>query len=249
MAQPSSSSSSSGVQHPPPSPSPSPAVPPSPWGSAGCSPLSPTRLLSGGHRRGAPRPGVDFGTPKNPAGPRCLGLRCPKSLHFPGPLGAPCHRTGVPTSHRAHIPCQRRCLGTLCSRCPRGHKAVSEPLMNSALIRGVQLKYQTPPPLPAVCGQCWAGDMTQAGGPAWLLCPPSLAQRWPWWVVSPRCPFTPSTRGGGHSEGVGGIPSALTAAKNTPPRWWQLRGHSGRSEGTQPDSYPEPPRHREPRPR
>lgn len=121
---------------------------PNPGGRLGAPPLSPARLLSGGHRRGAPCPGVGFGTPQSPAGAPCLGLRCPKSLHFPGPVGAPCPRTGVPTSHRAHFPCQRRCLGTLCSRCPRGHKAVSEPLMNSALMRGVQLKYQTPPPHP-----------------------------------------------------------------------------------------------------
>lgn len=151
--------------------------------------------------QGEPRPGCALGPPQSPAGPRCLGFRCPKSLHFTGSLGAPCPRTGVPTSDRARTRCQRRCLGTLCSCCPCGHKALSEPLINSALMRGVQLKYQTPPPPPRGVR---TGAMSQAGGPhcpPWLLCPPSPAQRWPWWVVSPRCPFTPSTRGGGHRGG------------------------------------------------
>lgn len=78
VAQPSfSSSSSSRAQHPPPSPSPSPAGPPNPGARVGSSPF----LLRGWFRvdtaGGAPRPGVGFGTPKSPAGPRCLGLRCP----------------------------------------------------------------------------------------------------------------------------------------------------------------------------
>lgn len=173
VAQPSSSSSSS-------QPIPQPSRSPQTLGTGGCLPLPPTRLALGGHHRGRPRPGVGFGTPKSPAGPRCLGLRCPKSPRCTGPLGAPCPRAGVPTSHRAHIPCQRRCLGTLCSRCPRGHKALSEPLMNSALMRGVQLKYQTPPLPPR--GVRTALGRGQAGGPhcpPWLLCPPSLAQPGP----------------------------------------------------------------------
>lgn len=68
VAQPSSSSSSR-AQHPPPSPSPSPAAPPNPGGQVGASPFLLRGWLQMGTAGGAPRPGVGFGTPKNPAGP------------------------------------------------------------------------------------------------------------------------------------------------------------------------------------
>lgn len=78
VAQPSfSSSSSSRAQHPPPSPSPSPAGPPNPGARVGASPFLLRGWFRVGTAGGAPRPGVGFGTPKSPAGPRCLGLRCP----------------------------------------------------------------------------------------------------------------------------------------------------------------------------
>lgn len=124
--------------------------------------------------------------------------------------------------------------------------------MNAALIRGVQLKYQTPPPPPRGVRTVLGRGHDSGWGS--LLSHVALVPSQPGTAVAlvggvTSLSLHPLDKGWGAQRGVGDIPSALTAAKNTPPRQWQIRGHSGRPEGTQPDSHPEPPRQREPRPR
>lgn len=145
------------------------------------------------------------------------------------------------------IPASRSGMGTVCPRCPRGHKAPTEPLMNSALMKGVQLKYQTPPTRchgaggRTVLGRGHAfhpQPRARRGGPHCPPLPDGCCAPPAWHRGGPdgwrhlAVPFPPpwdsgmgwgTPAAGGTQALVGGIPSAPAAAKNTPLRRCRIR--------------------------